>query len=156
MSNKRVIIYIIPAWICFTIISCNSGEKKIVKQPEPTLPAKTTEVLRDDVNAIQVRLNNSNSAMINSVIVDSIQVKSQLRLAKKEKGDTATVVLRVKGDTDFGMFATVHKSLEELLIEERDSVARLRFNTIYENLSGTQQAIIMRRHHLRIIEKMRR
>ena len=150
-----MVIFLVLFVLAVTI-ACTQEVKKPKTQSAPALPAKTKEVLRDDANAIQVRLNTSNTAMINGEVVDSIQVKPQLRLAKKEKGDTATVVIHLRGDTEFGMFATVHQSLEELLIEERDSIAQLRFNTIYANLTETQQAIIKRRHHLRIIEKMRR
>ncbi len=145
-------------WLCLCLIlaSCNSGDKKILKQPAPPLPSKSQEVLQDNVDAIQIRLNNSASVMVDGIIVDSLDLKNSLREAKRNKGDTATVVLHLKGDTEFGMFTAVHRSLEELLLEERDSVAQLRFNTNYGNLSETQQVIIKRKHHLRIIEKMRR
>ena len=143
-------------FICLVFISCNSGDKKIVKQPAPPLPSQTNEVLRDDVKAIQVRLNNSTSAMVDGVVVESLDLKQALRKAKRSKGDTAVVVIHLKGDTEFGIFTAVHESLEELLQEERDSVAQIRFNADYANLSETQQAIIKRKHHLRIIEKMKR
>lgn len=138
------------------IVSCSQEVKKPKAQPAPTLPGKSTEILRDDANAIVIQLNSGTSAMIDGVVVDSNLVKDQLRRAKKEKGDTATVVLHVKGDTEFGVFANVHQSLEELLLEERDSVAKRRFDALYDQLSVTQQAIIKRKHHLRIIEKMSR
>ncbi|MCR9171489.1 MAG: biopolymer transporter ExbD [bacterium] len=154
--NKK---YVHIALACFGLLilfSCNSDEKKIVKRPAPSIPSQQTEVLRNDANAIQIRLNNTNKVMIEGTIVDSVQLKSQLRLAKRQKGDTATVVLHVKGDTDFGMFAAVHRTLDELLLEDRDSIAQLRFKTFYDNLEGSQQAIIRRKYHLRIIEKMTR
>lgn len=94
--------------------------------------------------------------MVEGVIVDSLELKNSIRNAKRSKGDTATVVIHLKGDTEFRMFTAVHRSLEELLQEERDSVAQLRFNADYGNLSETQQAIIKRKHHLRIIEEMKR
>lgn len=149
---KHLLILLILA----VVFGCAGEERKPKAQPAPPMPTRTKEVLRDSDNAIQVRLNSGNTAMIDGVIVDSIEIKRQLRIAKKEKGDTATIVLHVRGDTEFGMFANVHRSLEELLLEERDSVAQLRFNSLYENLSETQQAVIKRKHHLRIIEKMRR
>lgn len=127
-----------------------------MQQPAPPLPANTPEVLNDNVQAIQIRLNNSTNVMVEGVIVDSLELKNSIRNAKRSKGDTATVVIHLKGDTEFGMFTAVHRSLEELLQEERDSVAQLRFNADYGNLSETQQAIIKRKHHLRIIEEMKR
>ncbi|XOV66428.1 MAG: hypothetical protein ACFHU9_12450 [Fluviicola sp.] len=138
------------------IVACKSKDKKIVRQSAPSVPYEKVEILRNDASAIHVRLNNGNQAMIEGEIVDSAQVKEQLREAKRVKGDTATVVLHLRGDTEYGMFAYVHRSLEELLLEERDSVAQLRFDTPLNNLSDVQQAVIKRKHHLRIIEKMRR
>lgn len=143
-------------FISLLLFSCNAGEKKIVKQPAPNVPSKTKEVLRNNANAIQIRLNNSDQAMIEGEIVDSTDLKSSIRMAKQTKGDTATVVLHVNADTRYGMFAAVHRTLEELLQEERDSVAQLRFNAGYDLLSETQRAIIKRKHHLRLIEKMKR
>lgn len=143
-------------WVCLLLVACNSGEKKIVKQPAPTVPYHKKERLRDDERAIHVRLNATNQAMIEGTVVDSTDLKQSLRIAKKQQGDTATVVLHLNPDTKFGMFAAVHRSLEELLQEERDSVAQARFNMNYGNLTDVQQAVIKRKHHLRIIEKMKR
>jgi biopolymer transport protein ExbD len=153
--NKKL-RYITLGAICVLIVACESKDKKVEKQSAPSVPSENIEILRNDANAIHVRLNSGNQAMIEGEIVDSAQVKEQLRLAKRVKGDTATVVMYLRGNTAYGMFAHVHQSLEELLVEERDSVAQLRFDTPFNNLSDVQQTVIKRKHHLRIIEKMRR
>lgn len=149
-------LFAIPLVLMVVLIGCAPEAKKPKAQPAPPLPEKTTEVLRDNAESIQVYLNSGNTALIEGIEVDSTQIKAQLRHAKKTKGDTATVVLNVRGETQFGMFTAVHQSLEELLLEERDSIAQLRFEMRYDHLSETQKAIIKRKHHLRIIEKMRR
>jgi len=143
-------------WTCLLLVACNSGENKMAKRPAPSVPSNKVEILRDDERAIHVRLNATEQAMIEGTLVDSTDLKRQLRAAKKQQGDTATIVLHLNPDTEFGMFTSVHRSLEELLQEERDSVALARFNMHYGNLSETQQAVIKRKHHLRIIEKMNR
>ena len=144
-------------WIVFLLVACESGEKKITKQPAPRIPSEPKkEVLRDSKDAIHIRLNASDEAMIEGSIVTSSELESALRSAKKAKGDTATVVIYLSRKTKFGLFTNVHETLERLLQEERDSVAQVSFNSAYEHLSETQQAIIKRKHHLRIIERMQR
>ena len=143
-------------WLFLLLISCGSGEKKITRQAAPQVPTKTNEVLSNGPNAIQIRLSSKKEALIEGVLVDESSLKSSLQKAKKRKGDTATVVINLRGDTEFGMFSAVHQTLELLLDEERDSVSWLRFNKGYEDLSETQKGIIKRKHHLRIIENMKR
>jgi biopolymer transport protein ExbD len=144
-------------WICLVLIACETGEKEITKQPEPKIPpAATKETLQDGPNAIQIRLSATKDAMVEGSLVDETTLKDALVKAKQTKGDTATVVLHLKGDTEYGMFTAVHQTLEQLLQEERDSVAHMRFNIGYENLTDAQRAVIKRKHHLRIIEKMQR
>lgn len=139
------------------LIACESGEKKITKQPVPKIPPEPQkEVLKGGYDAIQIRLNDSNEALIEGNIVAPSEIESAIRLAKTNKGDTATVVIHLKGDTQFGVYSQVHESLEVLLQEERDSVAHMRFDKLYDDLSETQRAVIKRKHHLRIIEKMKR
>lgn len=144
-------------WICLVLIACETGKKDAVKQPDPKIPpAATKEALQDSPNAIQIRLSATKDAMVEGSLVDETTLKRALAQAKQKKGDTATVVLHLKGDTEYGMFIAVHEILEQLLQEERDSVAHMRFNDGYENLTATQRADIKRKHHLRIIEKMQR
>ncbi len=144
-------------WLLLVLVACESGEKKITKQPAPKIPsAPKNEILRDGAASIQVRLGASEKSLIEGNVVDPNQLKSALRSAKRTKGDTATVVIHLTGDTEFGTFTRVHEVLDDLLQEERDSVAQLRFDLRYDELDETQRAVIKRKHHLRIIEKMNR
>lgn len=138
------------------LISCQSENKKATKQPAPPIPVASQEVLHASDKAIHVRLGAKDALMIEGKQVSLDVLEPALRAAKKSKGDTATIVIHLKGSTNFGLFTAVHEKLEALLAEERDSVSLLRFGNHYEDLNATQQAIVKRKHHLRIIEKMQR
>lgn len=144
-------------WLFLVLVACEAGEKKITKQPAPNIPAAPApEILRDGKDAIQVRLGATDEALIEGELVRSTGLALALRSAKRIKGDTATVVIHLTGATEFGLFTQVHETLEQLLLEERDSVALLRFESRYEALNDTQQAVIKRKHHMRVIERMKR
>lgn len=144
-------------WLIFVLMACESGDKRITSQPAPKIPSTPNkEVLSDGAASIQIRLGASDKSLIEGNVVEVNELKSALRSAKRAKGDTATVVIHLTSDTEFGTFTKVHETLEDLLQEERDSIAQLRFNLRYDELSETQMAVINRKHHLRIIEKMNR
>lgn len=143
--------------VLIIIFGCQDDEKK--PKPERTkLPsvAPKPDILRDDRNAIHIRLGAGEEILVEGNSMHISGLKQALKTAKNNKGDTATVVMFLQGDTQYGVFAEVHETLEELLNSDRDSIAKLRFDTPFNDLNETQRALITRKYHHRIIEKMKR
>jgi len=139
------------------LVGCQNDEEN-VKDPRPEIPKMSNEpdVLRDDDQAIQIRLGSEEEILVEGNQLHISEIKAALKNARIAKSDTATVVIHLQANSPYGVFAEVHATLEEMLKEVRDSVSQARFQSPYDDLNGTQRTIIDRKYHHRIIEKMRR
>lgn len=115
-------------------------------------PLPESDTLREDENAIVIRLGITDEVMIDgkNIVVDSLP--QELLKAQKIKGDSAVISVHMRLKTQYQLYADLQMILERNLYDKREAASLKQFNKHYLHLDDKQKAIIDSKHRLRILE----
>ena len=135
--------------------SSKSSSKRELSESEPTTSRiKEVEFLKEDKNAIVIRMREDDSILVEDQITHIDSIASFLQLAREEKGNVATVVLYVQSKTSHGLYSQVQLTLENEIKRFQEEMALEEFNKHYDDLKESQKRKINEVYHLRILERI--
>lgn len=134
------------------ITACSSSPEQNSDEVIFSEPLPKTDTLREDANAIVVRLGEQNEVMVDGKMIHIDSLESELIRAQKLKGEDAVISLHQRVLTNVELYIRFQLAVEKNLMERREAASMKTFNEHYYHLEKKKRDIIDARYKLRILE----